>query len=452
MRTGVVALALALLVFAPFRAARAQFSFDARRYGMGGVSLSRDGNARRYNPAYRAVKNKNHVAGAPKFSIPVPFGLIQFFHDHPINQLGHDPMFDPKSTSFNPVALMDVILNPPIFYELKKAPTPTNDVQFTIGRNQLIVDLGASKVLIPEEDFGLGTTSRLLDVGAGFGGFNVGVMGFMQYDISFVLDTTLRNFLVNDSTARPNTNYFVNTNGTAQVGFAPTVSYAGRLTHGAGGPDTDDGFYVGGALHYYMGATYGRALGPAGFTTGNPVLGATPAPLLNGNLYTSTQAFGTGVGGDVGVVWISGPFEVGAGADDIGATLKWPHVKVQRFLYETTTNKFVDSVVVADTTDQTKLPITYIANAALHMTTGTTVGGDVINSGRGTVVHVGVEQLTGPLALRAGVSRDQRKKMQFGVGAGLRLGPLGLDVGLFTHSNSLSTQRAITMATAISIY
>ena len=86
MRTGVVALALVLLVLAPVRAAHAQFSFDARRYGMGGVSLSRDGNARRYNPAYRAVKNKNHVAGAPKFSIPVPFGLIQFFKDHPINQ------------------------------------------------------------------------------------------------------------------------------------------------------------------------------------------------------------------------------------------------------------------------------------------------------------------------------------------------------------------------------
>ena len=452
MRTGVVALALALLVLAPVRAAHAQFSFDARRLGMGGVSLSRDGSARRYNPAYRAVKNKNHIAGAPKFSIPVPFGLLQFFKDHPINQLGHDPMFDPKSTAFNPVALMDVVLNPPIFYELKKAPTPTNDVEFTIGRNQLVVDLGASKVLIPEEDFGLGTTSRLLDVGAGFGGIHVGVMGFIQYDVAFTLDTTLRNFLVNDSTATPNTSYFVNTDGTAQVGFAPTVSYAGRLTHGAGGPDTDDGVYLGGAVHYYMGATYGRATGPAGFTTGNPVLAATPSPLLNGSLATSTQAFGTGVGGDVGVVWISGPFEVGAGVDDIGAKLKWPHVKVQRFLYDTATNKIVDSLLVSDTTGRTKLPITYIANAALHMTTGTTVGGDVINSGRGTVIHVGVEQLTGPLALRAGVSRDQRKKMQFGVGAGLRLGPLGLDVGLFTHSNSLSTQRAITMATAISIY
>jgi len=434
------------------RPASAQFSFDARRYGMGGVSLSRDGNVRRYNPAYRAVKNKNHVAGTPKFSIPVPFGLIQFFKDHPINQLGHDPMFDPKSTAFNPVALMDVIFNPPIFYEIKKAPQPTNDVEFTIGRNQLIVDLGASKVLIPEQDFGLGTTSRLADVGFGFAGFNVGVMGFVQYDVRFTLDSTLRNFLVSDSTARPNTNYFVNTDGTAQVGFAPTISYAGRLTHGVGGPDTDDGFYLGGALHYYLGATFGRGVGPAGFTTGNPVLAATPAPLLNGNLYTSTKPWGTGVGADVGVVWISGPFEVGAGVNDIGAELTWSHTKIQRFVYDTGTNKILDSLLVTDTTSKTKLPITYIANAALHMGTGTTVGGDIVNSGRGTVIHVGVEQRTGPLAIRGGVSRDQRKKMQFGFGGGLRLGPIGLDVGFFTHSNSLSTERAITMATAISIY
>ncbi len=453
MRTGVVAVALAVLALAPTRAAHAQFSFDARRYGMGGVSLSRDGNVRRYNPAYRAVKNKNHVAGTPKFSIPVPFGLIQFFKDHPINQLGHDPMFDPKSTAFNPVALMDVIFNPPIFYEVKKAPLPTNDISFRIGRDTLVLDLGASKVLIPEQDFGLGTTSRLLDFGVGAAGFNVGVMGFLQYDVRFTLDTTLRNFLVNDSTARPNTAYFVNVDGTAQAGFAPTVSYAGRLTHGAGGPDTDDGFYVGGALHYYLGATYGRAIGPAGFTTGAPpVLGSTPSPLLNGDVFTSNKPFGRGVGGDVGVVWISGPFEVGAGVNDIGAELTWSHSKIQHFVYDNAGDSIATIVVSADTSLKTKLPITYIANAALHMGTGTTVGGDVVNSGRGTVIHVGVEQRTGPLAIRGGVSRDQRKKMQFGFGGGLRLGPIGLDVGFFTHSNSLSTQRAITMATAISIY
>ena len=452
MRTGVVAVALALLVLAPLRPARAQFSFDARRIGMGGVSLSRDGNARRYNPAYRAVKNKNKISGNPKFSIPVPLGLIQFFKDHPIGQLRHDPMFSPESTAFNPIALMDVIFNPPIFYEVRKAPTPINDVEFTIGRNQLIVDLGASKVLVPEQDFGLGTTSRLLDAGFGFAGFHVGVMGFLQYDVAFTLDSTLRSFLTSDSSARPNTPYFLNTDGTAQAGFAPTVSYAGRLLRGAGGDDTDDGFYLGGALHYYMGATYARAVGPAGFTTGNPVLASTPAPLLNGNLYTSNKPFGHGVGGDVGLVWISGPFEVGLGANDIGAKLTWDHTKIQRFVFDTALNKILDSVVVADTTSKTTLPITYLANAALHMGTGTIVGGDVVNTGRGTIIHVGVEQRTGPFALRGGVSRDQRRKMQFGFGGGLKFGSIGLDVGFWTHSNSLSTQRAITMATSITIY
>jgi len=454
VRTGVVAVALALLVLAPLRPARAQFSFDARRIGMGGLTLSRDGNARRYNPAYRAVKNKNKVSGAPKFSIPVPFGLIQFFKDHPINQLGHDPMFDPKSPAFNPVALMDVIFNPPIFYEIKKAPTPTNDVEFTIGRNQLVVDLGATKVLIPESDFGLGTTSRLFDAGVGFAGFNVGVMGFLQYDVEFALDTTLRKFLVGDTAgAKPNTAYFVNTDGTAQAGLAPTVSFAGRLLRGAGGDETDDGFYLGGALHYYLGATYGRGVGPAGFTTGTPdVFTSTPTPLLNGDLFTSNKPNGHGVGGDVGVVWISGPFEVGAGVNDIGAELTWSDTKVQHFAYDNAGDSITSVVTAPHIETKTKLPITYIANAALHMGTGTTVGGDVVNSGRGTIIHVGAEQRYGPFAVRGGVSRDQRKKMQFGLGGGLKFGSIGLDVGFWTHSNSLSTQRAITMATSISIY
>src|SRR2546425_8116128 len=196
---------------------------------MGGVSLSRDGNARRYNPAYRAVKNKNHVAGAPKFSIPVPLGLIQFFKDHPINQLGHDPMFNPDSAAFNPIGLMDLVFNPPIFLEVKKAPTPTNDVAFTIGRNQLVIDLGASRVLIPEQDFGLGSTSRLFDAGAGFGGFNFGVMGFLQYNVSFTLDSALRRALTDTVTGvQPGDTLSLLSDAVAQAGLAPTVGFAGR--------------------------------------------------------------------------------------------------------------------------------------------------------------------------------------------------------------------------------
>jgi hypothetical protein len=452
VRTGVVAVVLALLVLAPLRSARAQFSFDARRYGMGGVSLSRDGNARRFNPAYRALKTNSQATGTPKFSIPVPIGLIKFLKDHPLNQLSSDPMFDPKSTSFNPFELTNLIFNPPIFYEVRKSPTPTNNVEFTIGKNQLIMNLGASRVLIPEQSFGLGSTSRLFDAGAGSGGFHFGVMGFLQYDVAFTLDSALRRALTDTVTGvRPGDTLSLLSDAVAQGGLAPTVSFAGRLTHGAD-PATEDGLYLGGALHYYLGATFGRLTGPARILVGNPIFGTTPAAGVNDTLRTSNKANGRGVGGDVGLVWVSGPFEVGVGANDIGAEITWSDTKLQHVTYNTTTGNLVTTLDTNHVETKTKLPITYIANAALRMGTGTTVGGDVVNSGRGTVIHVGVEQRTGPFAIRGGVSRDQRKKMQFGFGGGLRLGPIGFDVGFFTHSNSLSTQRAITMATAISIY
>ena len=452
MRTGVVALSLAVLVLAPVRAAHAQFSFDARRIGMGGVSLSRDGNVRRYNPAYRAVKNRSNVSGAPKFSIPVPLGLIQFLKDHPLNQLSHDPAFNPSSTAFNPVELMNLVFNPPIFYEVKKAPAPTNDVLFTIGRNLLIVDLGASKVLVPEQKFGLGTTSRLLDVGIGVAGVQVGVMGFLQYDVGFTLDSTLRGALRNADSVQSNDTLRVLGDGIAQAGLAPTVGFAWRILRGAGGNDSDDGVYVGAAAHYYLGATYARGRGPAGLVTGTPVLGATPKVILDDTLYTSNKANGHGAGGDVGIAFINGPFEVGFGVNDIGAELTWSDTKVQRVQFFQPGDSLHTSIAANHVQTKTKLPITYMANTAIHMGTGTTVGGDVVNSGRGTVVHVGVEQRTGPFAVRGGVSRDQRKKMQFGWGGGIRLGAIGLDVGFWTHSNALSEQRAITMATSISIY
>jgi len=455
VRTAVVALTLAVLVLAPVRAAHAQFSFDARRIGMGGVSLSRDGNVRRYNPAYRAVKNRSNITGAPKFSIPVPLGLIQFLKDHPLNNLSHDPAFNPSSTAFNPVELMNLVFNPPIFYEVKKAPAPTNNVEFTIGKNQLVLNLGGARVLVPEDKFGLGTTSRLLDVGGGFAGFHVGVMGFLQYDVGFTLDSALRSALVDTVVGfQPNTNYAILADGVAQAGFAPTVSFATRVMRGHGvGDDSDDGVYVGVAGHYYIGATYARGRGPAGFTTGNPIFGSTPLGILDDTLYTSNGTLkGHGVGGDAGIAWITGPFEVGLGANDIGAELTWSDTKVQRILYNPVTDSITTTVIADRVQSKTKLPITYIANAAMRMGTGTTVGGDVVNSGRGTAIHVGVEQRTGPFALRGGIGRDQRKRVQFGWGGGLRLGPLGLDVGFWTHSNSLSPQRAITMATSISVY
>jgi hypothetical protein len=454
LRTGVVALALAVFVAAPGRPARAQFGFDARRIGMGGLSLERSGSLRRYNPAYRAVKDRAGTGNA-KVTIPVPLGLIQFLHDHPINKWGSDTLFDTQSPAFNPIAVMNLVFNLPIFLEIKKAPTPTNDVEFTVGKNTFIVDLGAAQVLIPTDEFGLGGSSRLLDVGFGIKGFRLSVVGFEEHDVGFLLGDTLRAFLKEADSARTNTTYNVLGDAVVQAGFAPTLSFSGRLT--GVGSDTEDGIYLGAAVRSYYGATYIRADGSGGFTTGDTLFaGPNPVtPQLDVLTYRDNdvgKTFGRGFGGDVGVVWISGPLEIGVGVNDIGAELTWEDTRIERTVFDTAGDSLATTLQANNVETKTTMPISYIANAAFRMGTGTTIGADIGNNGRGTVIHVGGEQRVGFLVLRGGVSRDQRKKMQFGWGGGLRLGSIGLDVGFWTHSNSFATQRGITMATSISIY
>src|SRR2546427_5187780 len=116
---------------------------------MGGVSVGRSGSVSRFNAAYRAVPARSGLEGQPKVTIPIPLGLIQFFHDHPISHLGDDPTFNPDSTGFNPVEILNLALNLPLFYEVKKAPTPTNDVTIGIGENFFQVNLGQSAMLVP---------------------------------------------------------------------------------------------------------------------------------------------------------------------------------------------------------------------------------------------------------------------------------------------------------------
>jgi hypothetical protein len=132
--------------------------------------------------------------------------------------------------------------------------------------------------------------------------------------------------------------------------------------------------------------------------------------------------------------------------------LTWTDTRVDSVHFDTSANDFASQEIANHVTTKTKLPVTYVANAALDLGSNTTVGAEVLNNGRGTTVQLGVEQRVGPLALRGGVARDQRKRVQIGAGTGLRFGPFSLDVGFLTHSSSLSNSRGITMATSLSIY
>jgi hypothetical protein len=433
--------------------ASAQFSTDARTLGMAGVHMRRTQGLDRYNPAYRSVPDQatpDGVSQAAKLTLPIPFGLIPFLEEHPIGGWADDPLFDPTSPQFNPFELLDIILHPPLFVEIKEVPRPVNDIEFTIGKNELIIDLGATQGMIPADQFGVGTTGRPFDLGAGFKGVRVGVHGWMRYEVIAELGDTLLGFLKEGQPALPNTRYNLLADMTAQTGFAPYVGWSGRV---AG--DSGRGLFMGAALRYYVGVVYGTSLVNAGFTTGDTIFSTVNglAPDLTANSAYSPwgNALGTGWGGDVGFVIVNGPLELGVGVTDIGAKITWRETRVERTVYDTVTDAFQTTLQGAGLETQTDLPLGLLAN--LTYTTGdVALGVNVQDNGRRTVLSIGAEKRFSVLALRGGITRDQRKRLQFGWGAGLRLGPIGLDVGFFTHSSQLSDARGITMATSFSIY
>jgi hypothetical protein len=428
-----------------------QFSTNARTVGMAGLHLRRADGLDRYNPAYRGMPDRVMAQGRePKASIPLPLGLIGFLQDHPIGDWGSDPLFDPSSPSFNPLELLDLILHPPLFIEVKKITAPVNNVEFTIGKNELIADLGATQRAIPADQFGMASTGRLADFGFDFKGARVGVMGWMRYEVGLELGDTLLAFLKEAAPAMSNTRYNMLGNGTVQTGFSPYVGWAGRL---AG--QEDRGLFIGATVRSYFGLAYGSSLADAGFTTGDTIFSSgTPlVPDVTANSAYSRwgNSMGKGFGGDVGLVLVSGPLELGIGVTDIGAELTWKETRIEQTVYDTATDAFVTTLLDPVATTKTKLPLGYLANVT-YTVGDVAFGANVQNTGRRTSLHVGAEKMFGPLAIRGGIARDQRKKLQFGFGGGVKLGPLGLDVGFFTHSSALSDERGITMATSLSLY
>src|SRR5438445_12763686 len=101
-------------------------------------------------------------------------------------------------------------------------------------------------------------------------------------------------------------------------GVAPGIGYAGRI---AG--DSTTGFYVGAAVHYYLGIAFARTNGTGGFVTGNPIFGAPVKPTVSAvtDYSKAGNAFAHGWGGAVGAAWVPGPDDLGGAATATGRTL-----------------------------------------------------------------------------------------------------------------------------------
>ena len=429
----------------------AQTYLDARRMAMGGLFMMRD-ELVRYNVAYQAVPGG---LADGKITIPIPVGLVQV--------LSESPTFDPQDSTFNAFEILDLVMNPPLYLELREATIPDSDIELFIGKNELQLDLHEAQAYIPDDNFTMGSSSRPLEVGYTFHGFRLGVSGFLQNELEVGLSDNLRAFFREAEPATPNTRYFMTGAGLVQTGFAFGAGYSLRALSGSSlgltplgyREDGANGIYVGAAVRYYQGVAFAQLGGESGMTTGDTIFGDAVLTDFTATVVRSdvngVSQMGRGAGVDLGIALVSNDLTLGFGINDLGATLTWPSAIVELYTLDTLTNVVAKQTLGTGVEAKTELPVSYIVNGSIRIR-GTRIGGDLVHSAGGLSIHVGAEQWRDWFALRGGVNRDNRGELQFGAGVGFWFRPVTLDIGLMTHSQSFSGERGIRLGTFVSIY
>jgi hypothetical protein len=440
----------ALLLAAP--AARAQVS-DARRLGMGGILLSEDRQSAIQNVAYRAVPRTNDPTDAYK-SIPLPLGLIQVIAD--------PPEFDSKNPNFNVFQIMQLISRTPYTLQLIKPEELSSDIIVDVGQNQLVVDLGDLQNLFPDSDIKLGTTLATPNLEFGTRNIFGGVRPQSEARNSLDLDPTLQAALAEAAPFTPNTIYGADDDAQAQAALAFMLGGALPVLPPTDAPDGNPrkggkAIYVGARAKYLRGIALWRGQGHAQFATGDTIFGSSTPIETQYDInvrQTPDPGFGEGNGfaTDAGVVFFVDKLEVGIGVNDIAATIDWKDTNVDNYTYDSVNNENVKTPVSRHESYKSRFPTTGSLNL-VYRTKEFTFGGTLDRTANELwVPRVGMETWLGPTPLRGGLYVGAYSRLQVTAGSGIKIGKMGLDLALATHSRGLTDKRGLELAASLSIY
>ncbi len=116
------------------------------------------------------------------------------------------------------------------------------------------------------------------------------------------------------------------------------------------------------------------------------------------------------------------------------------------------TGDYVQQVIARDVPLTSKVPTTAVANAAVHLGRFL-VAGDVVRGVNVTTGHLGAETwLNKALAVRAGAYLDANELLQYTAGTGVRLGAIGVDLAVASHSRNLSRERGLELGAGLAFY
>lgn len=416
-------------------------TFSARRMAMGGVVLAGGGpGSDGANVAYRAVPRAKEAGWA----LPLPIGLVPLLAD--------PPELDPDDPDFNVYELANLLYNPPWNLQLVEPATPGNDVTVVIGRDHLSVDLGDIRSVFPGDGSRQGAVVNGPSLGFGVHRFFLAAAPQVFYQNELTLNDALLDAM-DGAEFRPNTKYEMLDGGSGMAAIGAQLGWAGALMQAGDPRGAGTGLYAGARVKLMRGMAYGRADNAVSFTTEDTLFGSDPVDLGYLGRYETAGPDGGGFGRglDLGAVWMGAGFEVGLGVNDIGTRYDW-RVEERVGFRDPETGDYEQVTIAEDKKVTSSVPTTAVANAAARLGRFL-VAADVIRGVNSTTGHLGGETwLTPLLAVRAGALFDANEQVQYTGGAGLRLGPVGLDLAVATHSRNLTRERGLELGAGLALY
>ena len=416
-------------------------TFSARRMAMGGVVLAGGGpGSDGPNVAYRAVPRAKEAGWA----LPLPIGLVPLLAD--------PPELDPDDPDFNVYELANLLYNPPWNLQLVEPATPGNDVTVVIGKDHLSVDLGDIRSVFPDDGSRQGAVVNGPALGFGVHRFFLAAAPQVFYQNELTLNAALLDAM-DGAEFRPDTKYEMLDGGSGMAAIGAQLGWAGPLMQVGDPRGAGTGLYAGARVKLMRGMAYGRADNAVSFVTGDTLFASGPVDLGYLGRYETAGPDGGGFGRglDLGAVWMGAGLEVGLGVNDIGTRYDW-RVEESVAFRDPETGDYEQVTVAEDKPVTSTVPTTAVANAAARLGRFL-VAADVIRGVNSTTGHLGGETwLTPLLAVRAGAYLDANEQVQYTGGAGLRLGPVGLDLAVATHTRNLTRERGLELGAGLALY
>ena len=415
-------------------------ALNARRMAMGGVVLPGAG-GEASNVAYRGVP----IAPGSNSDVALPIGLIPL--------IANPPVIDPHDPDFNIYELANTVYNPPWNLQLVSPEPPSSDILVELGRDHLAVELGEIGRLFPEDRSRVGAVTQGPSLGFGFRRFFAGASAVVAYRNDLALNQPLHGALADGQPFQTRTEYALYDDGMGEAAAMLQAGWAGAVMK-TGDPRTRaaSALYAGVRAKLLRGLAYADAENRIAFTTTDTLFSSAPIDLDYSGFIRKAgpSGGGWGQGLDLGVVWLLGDLEVGVGVNDLVNRIDWK-VEESVALRDSIVGDFARVITGQDVPFTSRIPATGTVNVSTKLG-GFLVAADVMRSLGNTTGHLGVETWLGMLALRSGAHVDANRQLQFGGGAGLKLGRFGLDLGLATNSRNLSRERGLELGAGLALY